>query len=77
MLFVNSSAGDLGEGLAEKVLRSHLGNEACVSWDMLSFKVVCGSSKPVLSLTRVVAILELVVLFILAWFNTVKVALSV
>ena len=50
VFFIDGLAGGLGEALSEQILTGCLWDITCISWHMLSFKVLCWSTNPVFSL---------------------------
>ena len=54
VLSVDGGACSLGEGFSEEVLRFDLRHVTGISWDVLSLKVLGGTSKPVIALFRIV-----------------------
>jgi hypothetical protein len=67
VLAVNRDACLFGKGLAVEVLRVDLGDVSRVARNVLGLHILGGATKPVLSVFRVVSVLELLVVFILSW----------
>lgn len=65
MLRINSRARRLRERLAIQIFTGNLWNVASIAWNMLRLDVLSGTADPVLSLQRMIAILQLIDILLL------------
>ena len=68
IFFINGLSSGFSETLTEKIFWGNLWDVTCISWDVLSFNILGGSSNPVFSFHWIISILQLIVLFVFLWW---------
>lgn len=75
-LFIHCCSSSLGKWLSVDILWFNIGNKTSISWNVLSFNVLCGTSNPVLSLLGLIGELNLEVILVLGWNAGIQDSLS-
>lgn len=69
---VDGSSCCFGKALSVQVLTGYLRNISCVPWNVLSLNILCWTSNPIFSVTRLISILDSIKIFILwRWVNVI------